>query len=246
MTTIDRSILRQLTVVALFSGVTMLLILAFVKASGLLLLFASTAVSWGTLGELLLFSLPDLAGLLVPLLTFGTVLWVYARMADDRELVVLSGAGASPWRLGRPALLFAAVMTLVGWTLMLWLVPLSYGAFKDREYEIRSGLASALLPVLEARGGAWVAMRGPDEETPLTQGYPDEAPAFTVRRVPLEAPEYEAFYQGMANRVLWPLSHYLVEYVEPDRGFRDAYRAVNRRFAHAALDVARAAFSSVR
>ena len=103
------------------------------------------------------------------------------------------------------------------------------------------GLASALLPVLEARGGAWVAMRGPDEETPLTQGYPDEAPAFTVRRVPLEEPEYEAFYQGMANRVLWPLSHYLVEYVEPDRGFRDAYRAVNRRFAHAALDVARAA-----
>lgn len=145
MTTIDRSILRQLTVVALFSGVTMLLILAFVKASGLLLLFASTAVSWGTLGELLLFSLPDLAGLLVPLLTFGTVLWVYARMADDRELVVMSGAGASPWRLGRPALFFAAVMTLVGWTLMLWLVPLSYGAFKDREYEIRSGLASALL-----------------------------------------------------------------------------------------------------
>ncbi|PAP78615.1 trehalose-6-phosphate synthase [Rubrivirga marina] len=101
------------------------------------------------------------------------------------------------------------------------------------------GLASALLPVLEDRGGAWVAMRGPDEETPLTQTYPPETAAFTVRRVPLEEPEFEAFYQGMANRVLWPLSHYLVEHVEPDRSFRDAYRAVNRRFAHAALDVAR-------
>ena len=101
------------------------------------------------------------------------------------------------------------------------------------------GLASALLPVLEARGGAWVAMQPPGEDTPLSQTYPPDAPAFTVRRVPLDEPEYEAFYQGMANRVLWPLSHYLVEHVEPDRTFRDAYRAVNRRFAHAALDVAR-------
>lgn len=106
------------------------------------------------------------------------------------------------------------------------------------------GLASALLPVLEDRGGAWVAMRGPDEETPLTQAYPPDTGAFTVRRVPLEETEFEAFYQGMANRVLWPLAHYLVEHVEPDRTFRDAYRAVNRRFAHAALDVARQALAA--
>ena len=101
------------------------------------------------------------------------------------------------------------------------------------------GLASALLPVLERRGGAWVAMQEPGERTPLVQRYPDDAPAFTVRRVPLEEAEYAAFYQGMANRVLWPLAHYLVEHVEPERTFRDAYRAVNRRFAHAAIDVAR-------
>ena len=101
------------------------------------------------------------------------------------------------------------------------------------------GLASALLPVLEDQGGAWVAMQEPGEETPLAQRYPEDAPAFSVRRVPLEEREYEAFYQGMANRVLWPLAHYLVEHVEPERSYRDAYRAVNRRFAHAALDVAR-------
>ena len=86
------------------------------------------------------------------------------------------------------------------------------------------GLASALLPVLEDRGGAWVAMQEPGERTPLVQRYPDDAPAFSVRRVPLEEAEYAAFYQGMANRVLWPLAHYLVEHVEPERTFRDAYR----------------------
>ena len=103
------------------------------------------------------------------------------------------------------------------------------------------GLASALLPVLEDRGGAWVAMQEPDEDTPLVQPYPAGEPAFTIRRVPLDEPEYRAFYQGMSNRVLWPLAHYLVEHVEPERTFRDAYRLVNRRFAHATLDLARQA-----
>ena len=102
------------------------------------------------------------------------------------------------------------------------------------------GLASALLPVLEQRGGAWVAMRPPGEATPALQRYPEARPAFTVRRVPLDDAEYHAYYEGMSNRVLWPLAHYLIELVEPDRGFADAYRAVNRRFAHAALDAARA------
>ncbi len=101
------------------------------------------------------------------------------------------------------------------------------------------GLASALLPVLEQRGGAWVAMQEPGEATPLIQPYPADEPAFAIRRVALDEPEFEAFYQGMSNRVLWPLAHYLVEHVEPDRSFRDAYRSVNRRFAHAALDLAR-------
>lgn len=82
-------------------------------------------------------------------------------------------------------------------------------------------------------------MRDPDDEAPLHQRYPSGQPAFSIHRVPLDEAEFEAYYQGMSNRVLWPLAHYLVELVEPDRSFRDAYRAVNRRFAGAALEAAR-------
>ena len=111
------------------------------------------------------------------------------------------------------------------------------------------GLASALLPVLEARGGAWVAMQPPGEDTPAVQHVPAadasaldaSAPGFTVRRVALDAVEFDAYYQGMANQVLWPVAHYLVEQVAPERSFRNAYRSVNRRFTHAALDAARVA-----
>ncbi|GAB5536877.1 MAG: trehalose-6-phosphate synthase [Rubricoccaceae bacterium] len=100
------------------------------------------------------------------------------------------------------------------------------------------GLASALLPVLAQRGGAWVAMSEPGDDAPSHQAYPEGEPAFEIHRVPLGEAEFEGYYQGMSNRVLWPLSHYLVELVEPERAFLEAYRTVNQRFAEAALKAA--------
>src|SRR5690606_22310833 len=41
-----------------------------------------------------------------------------------------------------------------------------------------------------------------------------------------------------SNRVLWPLTHYLIEHAEPNRAFWHTYRAVNARFAEAALAAA--------
>ncbi len=102
------------------------------------------------------------------------------------------------------------------------------------------GLATALLPVLEERGGAWIAMGEPGDDAPLEQDLPVDAPRFSVRRLPLSHDEYESYYEGMANRVLWPLVHYFVESVEPDRSYWKAYRAVNQRFAAAALEYAAA------
>lgn len=145
MSILDRTILRQLLLLALSSGIALVMIMSFVKATGLIMLFASSGGSWRLLGEVLLYSLPDMAALLLPLLTFGVTLWVYARMADDRELAVMAGAGLSPLRLARPAMVFALAMTLLAWLTTLWLVPLSYGGFKDREHAIKSGLASAIL-----------------------------------------------------------------------------------------------------
>lgn len=145
MSILDRLILRQLLVLAAISGAALVLIMGFLKASGLIMLFASSGGSWSLLLELLLYSLPDMAALLLPLLAFGTIFWVYARMVDDREVVVTNSAGLSPLRLARPALLFAAGLSVLAWCMTLWLIPLSYGGFKDREHAIRAGLASAIL-----------------------------------------------------------------------------------------------------
>ncbi|MEW6754141.1 MAG: trehalose-6-phosphate synthase [Candidatus Latescibacterota bacterium] len=82
-------------------------------------------------------------------------------------------------------------------------------------------------------------MREPGEEDlPLRQEYPAQDPRFTVRRVPLSPEEVELYYQGMANRVLWPVSHYMAEHIEFNPAFMRAYAEVNQRFAAAVLEEA--------
>jgi trehalose 6-phosphate synthase/phosphatase len=98
------------------------------------------------------------------------------------------------------------------------------------------GLATALLPIMEHQGGTWVAMREPGNEDPLEQAFPEDQPRLAIRRISLDGDEYSGYYQGMANRVLWPLMHYMVEHVEADRALWHCYERVNRRFAAAALD----------
>lgn len=98
------------------------------------------------------------------------------------------------------------------------------------------GLATALLPIMDKQGGTWVAMGEPGSDEPLEQLYPDDDPRLTVRRVNLDEDDFRDYYQGMANRVLWPLMHYLIEHVEADRKLWHCYEAVNARFAEAALE----------
>ena len=97
------------------------------------------------------------------------------------------------------------------------------------------GLTTALLPVLESQGGVWVGM-GEEPDLPVRQEYPADDPDFLVRRVPLSDEELDNYYYGMANRVLWPVSHYLIQHLELKERFINTYRQVNERFAEAVVE----------
>lgn len=98
------------------------------------------------------------------------------------------------------------------------------------------GLATALLPVLMEQGGVWIASRDKAGTEPARQLYPADDPAIAVRRIGLSEDEMMRFYYGMANRVLWPVSHYMVHHLKLDTGFMDVYRDVNLRFAEAVVE----------
>lgn len=92
------------------------------------------------------------------------------------------------------------------------------------------------MPVMQRHGGVWVSMLEEGEDVPLIQSYPEDDPFCEIRRVPLTEDEMANYYYGMANSVLWPLSHYMLEHLNLERAFFRAYREINERFAEAVLE----------
>ena len=101
------------------------------------------------------------------------------------------------------------------------------------------GLTTALLPVLEKRGGVWIAWGEEKvDEVPRIQ-YPEDDPILEVKRVKLSDEEVSNYYYGLANRVLWPICHYFIDQMDLQQEFFDDYTEVNQRFADAVAETYR-------
>lgn len=105
------------------------------------------------------------------------------------------------------------------------------------------GLTAALDPVMRACGGVWVAhgSGAADRETADANGrlgVPPDDPSYVLRRVWLSPEEEEGYYYGFANSTLWPLCHHVYQRPTFDPCDWAQYRAVNERFAAAALEEA--------
>jgi trehalose 6-phosphate synthase len=96
------------------------------------------------------------------------------------------------------------------------------------------GLVTALHPVLVERNGTWIGWAG----TPGDAPDPFDLDGIKLRPIELSEDDLDRYYEGQSNATIWPLYHDNVEPPIFRRRWREAYRAVNRRFAKAAADVA--------
>jgi lipopolysaccharide export system permease protein len=85
-----------------------------------------------TLLRFLLYSLPFLLSLTIPMSTLLAVLLAFLRLSGDSEIVVLKSAGLSLYRLLPPVILFALWALMVTSYLTLYLVPASNRAFRNQ------------------------------------------------------------------------------------------------------------------
>jgi trehalose 6-phosphate synthase len=94
------------------------------------------------------------------------------------------------------------------------------------------GLAVALQSALEKRGGVWLGWSGKS----TGEGEAGPLQSHTVGNIDyaltdLTARDVEEYYQGFANRVLWPICHYRLDLAEYGRREMAGYFRVNRFFA---------------
>lgn len=99
----------------------------------------------------------------------------------------------------------------------------------------QGGLAVALSAALRESNGIWFGWSG--EETDSFSGHIDLRRTFgvTTATIDLEAQDIDEYYNGYANRTLWPLFHYRIDLAEYERGFAGGYERVNARFADTVL-----------
>ncbi len=93
------------------------------------------------------------------------------------------------------------------------------------------GLAMALAAALNAYSGLWFGWSG--QTTPSFTGelHTQTAGGVTAMTVDLEPIDLDEYYNGYANKTLWPLFHYRTDLAAFDRAYGSGYRRVNRRFA---------------
>jgi trehalose 6-phosphate synthase len=102
------------------------------------------------------------------------------------------------------------------------------------------GLAVGILSALKRTGGLWFGWGGETvEQEP-------EDPEIHVREgvsyatIALRAKEFDLYYNGYSNQVLWPLFHYFLNDMRYSAEQRDAYESVNRTFAQKLLPLLQA------
>jgi trehalose 6-phosphate synthase/phosphatase len=95
------------------------------------------------------------------------------------------------------------------------------------------GLVTALSPVLRNSGGQWIGWPGTlgDQEIDASLSLFSRDQGFTLKPVQLSEYEFEQYYQGFSNEILWPLFHDLQSRCNFDPGYWNAYQTVNRKFA---------------
>jgi len=123
MARIDRYVVKEiLGPLALgFLVYTFILLLQFLFSSAEMIIRRGLPVP--VVGQLVLFSLPNIVVLTIPMALLLGVLVGVGRLASDSELVALRASGVSIYRLARPVLALAAVLTLFNGVLMLYLLP---------------------------------------------------------------------------------------------------------------------------
>lgn len=93
------------------------------------------------------------------------------------------------------------------------------------------GLAMALSAALRKYKGLWFGWSG--ETVPQFTGelQRHSVSGVDVATVDLEETDFQEYYNGFANRTLWPLFHYRIDLAAFDRSFGTGYERVNRLFA---------------
>lgn len=143
--TLDRYVFHQLLVALVATTGGLAALIWLMQSLRFVTLVVDRGLSLRVFIGLTSLLVPSFVAVVMPITTFVVSLFIYQRLASDRELTVMQASGLSPLALARPGLICALLSTLVVFLLNLWIVPTSYRAFRQYEFQIRNKMAAFML-----------------------------------------------------------------------------------------------------
>jgi lipopolysaccharide export system permease protein len=137
--------MKHLASAAVLVTVSLTSIIWLTQALRFIDFIVSRGISFASFLELTLLLIPSLLFFVLPFALLCAVLYVYYRLMMDSELLVLSNAGLSRLQLAKPAMNIALIATLIAYGISLYILPVTYRAFKDTQAFLRDNYASLLL-----------------------------------------------------------------------------------------------------
>ena len=140
-----RYVLRQLLVgmILVTAGLTCIIWLS--QSLRFIEMIVNRGLSAGMFVYLTMLLLPNFLVLVLPIALFTVVMFTYAKLISDRELMVMRAAGLNQISLAKPALIMALGVMVFGYWLNLFLLPQSYTKFRELQWDIRYSYSHILL-----------------------------------------------------------------------------------------------------
>lgn len=142
---LQRYVLRQVLLTTLFVAIAMTALITLFGSLRLVDFVINRGLPVSVLFELAGLRVPGFLSIILPLATVTAVLVVYNRLINESELVVMRSAGMSQWALARPALLVALIVMTASYAFAIYLTPLSFATFMERQTTYRNAYGSILL-----------------------------------------------------------------------------------------------------
>ncbi|MBS0964809.1 LPS export ABC transporter permease LptF [Acetobacter okinawensis] len=143
--TLDRYVLHQLVIALLATTGGLAALIWLMQSLHFVSLVVDRGLSLRVFISLTSLLVPSFVAVVMPITTFAVCLFIYLRLAGDRELTVMRASGLSPLALARPGLICAVLSALIVFVLNMWIVPASYHAFRQYELQIRNKMAAFML-----------------------------------------------------------------------------------------------------
>ncbi|MDP2194270.1 MAG: LptF/LptG family permease [Alphaproteobacteria bacterium] len=143
--TIHRYIFKMLCTHLLSISVLVIGMVWFSQSLRFLELIVNNNIGLQSFIYLILFLLPDLISMLLPLCLLVAGLQVYQKLIADNEIIVLRGAGYNNYQIGKPFFALGILLTAFSFASNVFLIPESFKKFRAFEYQIKNELSASII-----------------------------------------------------------------------------------------------------